>query len=632
MHSTDLNLPQTSLSDSSSSPTRVRLRPLKYLRLHIHNSTHHLRHNTFHGSSQAHPLLDVRSKSPTSSSGSPGHSVTQNSSSPPTPATSQILSQVNSSRNINKKYSRAANWWIPTIKDQSRASGTSAGPRATGTLSSVEMSYDRLLIEPSEKPSVMSPSNLSSRETKTGTPPQNAGEVNTLNEDPISPISSNRLNVQDMANRLPSIRFSAHQDPRAQRPSLVFTPMHRILPSGKEVIKVGRYSEKDNQPVPSSKTPSSAPIGFKSKVVSRRHCEFWCYGGSWFIKDVKSSSGTFLNHIRLSAPGTESKPFQIHDGDIVQLGIDFKGGEEMIFRCVKIKLELNKEWQKGPNNFNLQSHRQLRMLNGLDNKIKGRTTQDCSICLSLIAPCQPLFVAPCSHTWHYKCIRMIINGPNWPHFVCPNCRNVADLEAELEEIHDEEWEEVKIEEKSADEGNLTELSSQSPEFEDNSPRANLSAKEPDPQEPEGLEANIAAGYSSTNLGEPSEDQLNQNFDELAYKLDRVQLDEPKTSVTYSHLETSETNQLAINIISRQHSETRALDRFAPQDSHTPSPEKIKSHKLNISAEGSLTPRNNVGPYLFEERNGGVRTTNISPMNLATVVEIPSSLSALSNTK
>ncbi|RKF72194.1 putative ring finger protein [Golovinomyces cichoracearum] len=605
MHSTGLNLPQTCLSDSSPSPTRVRLRPLKFLRLHIHNSTHLLGHNTVHGSSQAHPLLDVRFKSSTSSSGSPGQSVTQKSSSPPTPATSQILPRVNSTRNIKKKYSRAANWWIPTIKDQSRASGTSAGPRAIGTLFSVEMSYDRLLIEPSEKPSVMSPSNLSSRETKTGTPPQNAGEVNTLNEDPISPISSNRLNVQDMANRLPSIRFSAHQDPRAQRPSLVFTPMHRILPSGKEVIKVGRYSEKDNQPAPSSKTPSSAPIGFKSKVVSRRHCEFWCYGGRWFIKDVKSSSGTFLNHIRLSAPGTESKPFQIHDGDIVQLGIDFKGGEEMIFRCVKIKLELNKEWQKGPNIFNLQSHRQLRMLNGLDNEIKGRTTQDCSICLSLIAPCQPLFVAPCSHTWHYKCIRMIINGPNWPHFVCPNCRNVADLEAELEEVHDEEWEEVKIEEKSADEGNLTELSSQSPEFEDNSPRANLSAKEPDPQEPEGLEANIAARYSSMNLDEPSEDQFNQKFDELAYKLDRVQLDEPKTSVTYSHLETSETNRLAINIISRKNSETRALECFAPQDSHTPSPENIRSHKLNVSAEGSLTPRNNVGPYLFEERNGGV---------------------------
>jgi pSer/pThr/pTyr-binding forkhead associated (FHA) protein len=127
--------------------------------------------------------------------------------------------------------------------------------------------------------------------------------------------------------------------------------MARTLPSEQEIIKVGRYSERDNQPSNIAYTPSAAPVGFKSKVVSRRHCEFWCTGGRWFIKDVKSSSGTFLNHIRLSSPGTESRPFPIKDGDIVQLGIDFKGGEEMIFRCVKIRVELNKGWQQTPNSF-----------------------------------------------------------------------------------------------------------------------------------------------------------------------------------------------------------------------------------------------------------------------------------------
>ena len=47
----------------------------------------------------------------------------------------------------------------------------------------------------------------------------------------------------------------------------------------------------------------------------------------------------------------ESKLFPIKDGDIVQLGIDFRGGEEMIFRCVKIRIECNRSWQKRPNNF-----------------------------------------------------------------------------------------------------------------------------------------------------------------------------------------------------------------------------------------------------------------------------------------
>jgi pSer/pThr/pTyr-binding forkhead associated (FHA) protein len=127
--------------------------------------------------------------------------------------------------------------------------------------------------------------------------------------------------------------------------------MGRTLPTGKEIIRVGRYSERDAQPNPAANVPSAAPVGFKSKVVSRRHCEFWCENGQWFIKDVKSSSGTFLNHVRLSSPGTESKPYPVKDGDIVQLGIDFKGGEEMIFRCVKIRVELNRGWQSSLNSF-----------------------------------------------------------------------------------------------------------------------------------------------------------------------------------------------------------------------------------------------------------------------------------------
>lgn len=42
-------------------------------------------------------------------------------------------------------------------------------------------------------------------------------------------------------------------------------------------------------------------------------------------------------------------------------------------------------------------------------------------------------MAPCSHVWHYKCIRPILNGATWPNFLCPNCRAVADLEADVED-------------------------------------------------------------------------------------------------------------------------------------------------------------------------------------------------------
>ena len=49
-------------------------------------------------------------------------------------------------------------------------------------------------------------------------------------------------------------------------------------------------------------------------------------------------------------------------------------------------------------------------------------------------------MAPCSHVWHYKCIRPILNGSTWPNFLCPNCRAVADLEADVEDMGDfESW-------------------------------------------------------------------------------------------------------------------------------------------------------------------------------------------------
>jgi hypothetical protein len=42
--------------------------------------------------------------------------------------------------------------------------------------------------------------------------------------------------------------------------------------------------------------------------------------------------------------------------------------------------------------------------------------------------------------WHYKCIRPILNAPTWPNFLCPNCRAVADLEADVEDMGEfESW-------------------------------------------------------------------------------------------------------------------------------------------------------------------------------------------------
>lgn len=148
------------------------------------------------------------------------------------------------------------------------------------------------------------------------------------------------------SNTKSTIRFFPYQDPHnPTRPSLSFSTISRTVTDDDSLISVGRYSERE------SKDTGIHAVGFKSKVVSRKHCEFSHIKDSWFIRDVGSSSGTFLNHIRLSQPNVESKPYPVRDGDLVQLGIDFRGGEEMIFRCVRMRIECNRMWQKKANRY-----------------------------------------------------------------------------------------------------------------------------------------------------------------------------------------------------------------------------------------------------------------------------------------
>ncbi|KAL1966889.1 hypothetical protein VTN77DRAFT_3854 [Rasamsonia byssochlamydoides] len=231
-----------------------------------------------------------------------------------------------------------------------------------------------------------------------------------------------------------TIRFFPYQDPHhSSRPSLPFAPMSRTLPSEDSVIRVGRYSERDGVPVANPSEPSDAPIGFKSKVVSRKHCEFSFSNGQWYIKDVGSSSGTFLNRMRLSQPNMESRLYAVRDGDIVQLGIDFRGGEEMIFRCVRIRIECNRSWQQRPNEFNKNTEALIKNLGKGDAADDFAGCRECSICLgSVLRPYQCLFMAACAHVWHYKCIRRLIHTPDYPMFQCPNCRAWTDLSAEVD--------------------------------------------------------------------------------------------------------------------------------------------------------------------------------------------------------
>lgn len=229
-------------------------------------------------------------------------------------------------------------------------------------------------------------------------------------------------------NGLFSIRLTPFIDSSfSTSPGLAFDPVIRTAGPGSQLV-IGRYTERVREAI--AKIPEQYhPVVFKSKVVSRTHGCFKVDGqGNWYIRDVRSSSGTFLNHQRLAPASTLSKDTLIHDGDVLQLGMDFRGGTEEIYRCVKIRIELNRSWKRRANAFNKEALQRIRNLQKLT---MGIEEEDCSICLSKIKPCQAMFISPCSHCWHFQCIRRLVMT-SYPQFVCPNCRLTCDLEASLE--------------------------------------------------------------------------------------------------------------------------------------------------------------------------------------------------------
>ncbi|KAJ7461131.1 hypothetical protein FB451DRAFT_1044573 [Mycena latifolia] len=246
------------------------------------------------------------------------------------------------------------------------------------------------------------------------------------------------------------LRLVPHLDSRR---SLRFDPIARDLRESEPALRIGRFTDRSGLGLAAVNALSTNKIAFRSKVVSRAHAEVWVeaspHGGppQFFIRDTKSSSGTFLNHVRLSPANTESRAHQIKDGDILQLGVDYQGGAEDIYKSVKIRIEVGREWQAAANAFNTNALKNLKTLAIAAPPIPGApagaaaggkrkapaagSIPDCCICLFPVSIRQALFIAPCSHAFHYKCLRPLLEAHH-PAFSCPLCRTFADLEEDVE--------------------------------------------------------------------------------------------------------------------------------------------------------------------------------------------------------
>jgi len=107
------------------------------------------------------------------------------------------------------------------------------------------------------------------------------------------------------------------------------------VPFYPDTLRIGRQTNAKTVPTPVNGY-------FDSKVLSRQHAEVWAdVNGKIWIRDVKSSNGTFVNGTRLSPENRESEPHELQPQDHLELGIDIVSEDQktVVHHKVAAKVE-----------------------------------------------------------------------------------------------------------------------------------------------------------------------------------------------------------------------------------------------------------------------------------------------------
>jgi hypothetical protein len=107
------------------------------------------------------------------------------------------------------------------------------------------------------------------------------------------------------------------------------------VPFYPDTLRIGRQTNAKTVPTPVNGY-------FDSKVLSRQHAEIWAdTNGKIWIRDVKSSNGTFVNGTRLSPENRDSEPHELQTQDHLELGIDIVSEDQktVVHHKVAAKVE-----------------------------------------------------------------------------------------------------------------------------------------------------------------------------------------------------------------------------------------------------------------------------------------------------
>ncbi|KAL8657849.1 MAG: hypothetical protein Q9226_001510 [Calogaya cf. arnoldii] len=107
------------------------------------------------------------------------------------------------------------------------------------------------------------------------------------------------------------------------------------VPFFPDVLRIGRQTN-------AKTVPTTSNGFFDSKVLSRQHAEIWAdRNGKIWIRDIKSSNGTFVNGVRLSPENRDSEPHELREQDTLELGIDIVSEDQksIVHHKVSAKVE-----------------------------------------------------------------------------------------------------------------------------------------------------------------------------------------------------------------------------------------------------------------------------------------------------
>ncbi|VDL79980.1 unnamed protein product [Nippostrongylus brasiliensis] len=127
-----------------------------------------------------------------------------------------------------------------------------------------------------------------------------------------------------------------------QGPYVVLSPIAKSHPFEERRVHVGSDEDplKIGRAVARLKAAKDNAI-FDCKVLSRNHAVISYRNGAFFLRDTKSSNGTFVNNERLAVTGEESEAKQIFTGDIIQFGVEIvENTNKVAHGCIYAMVQL----------------------------------------------------------------------------------------------------------------------------------------------------------------------------------------------------------------------------------------------------------------------------------------------------